>query len=279
MKNNRFASGVSLRLAMVAFAVVLFCAGCANGGMAVETEATPYVQAPEVSTVFQLTGNYTDNYAGDHRITSSAWESFGCIKTVISYDNTAKSFIYQEAINAACFNQGKYGKVYWTTIQSDGSFYMCENVYGKNSASEAQGDASPPSSANPSTGGCGGFSWSQMTRNIDIIGNYTDNYAGSHAITRTAWTSFGCAKTIVSFDNTSRTFIYQEANNAACYNQGKFGKVYWTTIQSNGNFYSCENVYGKNSAAEAQNDSAPPSATDPANAGCGGFSWSLMSRN
>ncbi|HNL10659.1 MAG TPA: hypothetical protein PKM44_09120, partial [Turneriella sp.] len=68
-------------------------------------------------------------------------------------------------------------------------------------------------------------------------------------------------------------------NNAACYNQGKFGKVYWTTVQSNGNFYSCENVYGKNSAAEAQNDTTPPSSTDPANGGCGGFSWSLMSRN
>lgn len=268
-----------LRLMGFCLLTALEVAGCANGAIEVKPEPTPAVQPPGSGTGFSLVGNYTDNYAGDHRFTATAWESFGCTKTVVSYDNTTRSFIYQEALSASCFNQGKYGKVYWTTIQANGSFFLCENVYGKNSAAEAQNDSAPPSETNPATSGCGGFSWSQMTRNIDVIGNYTDNYAGSHAITKTAWTSFGCGKNIISFDNSARSFIYQEDADPDCYNQGKYGKVYWTEIQANGNFYSCENVYGKNSAAEAQNDSAPPSAADPANGGCGGFSWSLMSRN
>lgn len=226
----------------------------------------------------QIIGNFTDNYSGTYVIAQMSWENYGCVKTIISYDNAARSLIYQEAMNAACYNQGKFGKIYWTQVQGNGSFYHCENVYGKSTPAAAASDASPPAPANLTTG-CGSFAWSSMTRNnLQIIGSYTDNYAGTHAITQTSWTNYGCPKTIVGYDNNARTFIYQEAMNAACYNQGKFGKVYWTVVQGNGNFNYCENVYAKDSAADASKDSNPP-ATGNLATGCGGFSWSGMTKN
>ena len=113
---------------------------------------------------------------------------------------------------------------------------------------------------------------------LEIIGNYVDNFAGTYAITADSWLNFGCKKSIIASSNETRTLVYQEAYNAACYNQGKFGKIYWIAPQAIGNFYHCESVYNKNTFDEANNDASPPSTANPGSTGCGGFSWSYMTK-
>ncbi len=110
--------------------------------------------------------------------------------------------------------------------------------------------------------------------NLEIAGNWVDNYSTNNTITDVNWITdgqFGFTTTILEHNNNEN---YLFSNNKYGY-----GKTVWTEIEDeNGSnvFYQCGIVNSKTSLQEAKDDTTTADATDPANSGCGSFSWTKM---
>jgi hypothetical protein len=105
---------------------------------------------------------------------------------------------------------------------------------------------------------------------IEVAGEWDDNFGGMTTITATQWS----ADAIVEFDNDKNIALIHVAATDM-YNPNKFARYAWTE-PTDGGFYLCMEVFGKDTLAEAKDDAATSDATDPENAGCGGFSWTKM---
>ena len=114
---------------------------------------------------------------------------------------------------------------------------------------------------------------------LEIIGEWKDNYETSHSITQGAWNQMGegwfLNETIVKFDNETNMLITQNAANATS-NPGKFNKTIWIEI-INDAFYSCTVIFSKDTLAEVETSTESGDSSDPGNSGCGGAPWSKLS--
>ena len=114
------------------------------------------------------------------------------------------------------------------------------------------------------------------TADIEIAGTYTDNFGGGHVIDDTSWTQTGFGTSVFhisQYDNDSNFAIAQ--NDAANeYNPSLFSRFDWTT-DSSGQLWFCQTAYDAATAADAL-ATAAADTTDPATAGCGGFSWTML---
>jgi hypothetical protein len=151
----------------------------------------------------------------------------------------------------------------------------------------ATSSSSPESSGDPdggsSSGTEGGSSDSGSDGSSDsgsetaaeslaIIGDWIDGFGGTHAISETEWVqTYGRDSflyTIDHFDNAAEVVIAQSQDDDG------WARYDWTYVDAQ--LYYCQTAFGLDSAAEAD---ATPRAddSDPATAGCGGFSWSSLS--
>ena len=105
---------------------------------------------------------------------------------------------------------------------------------------------------------------------IELVGLYASNFGFSEAITETKW---GTA-TIVEFDNAMNFAITQQPADDQ-FNPSKFSKIVWTE-PANGFFWYCTVEFGKDTADDAKGTTMTADSTDPANGGCGGFSWTRL---
>ncbi len=119
-----------------------------------------------------------------------------------------------------------------------------------------------------------GDTGSPTAEGLAIAGSYDDAFGTHHEIDETTWVqTFGAYDPYVfairAYDNAERVVIAQndEAND---YSGGLWSRFDW--VESGGHLYICQSAYGAATEAEAE---ATPRAddADPANAGCGGFSW------
>ena len=121
--------------------------------------------------------------------------------------------------------------------------------------------------------GCGSES------ELEIIGEWKDNYETSHSITQGAWSQAGegwsLNEIIVKFDNDTNIVITQNAPDATS-NPGKFNKTIWTDISDNV-FYSCTLVFSKDTLAELESVTESADSSDPENSGCNNYPWSKLS--
>jgi hypothetical protein len=106
---------------------------------------------------------------------------------------------------------------------------------------------------------------------LEIEGEWTDDFMGTHSITATSWTQTLGMDTFVyaiaDWDNTADTLVAQDEGDDT------WSKFQWTEA-SDGVFY-CQTAFGEASREEA--DAAPAAdATDPANGGCSTFPWTLL---
>ena len=138
---------------------------------------------------------------------------------------------------------------------------------------------------------------------LGINGSWSDNFGGSHEIaggksfaggTSGNWKqtfSSGSVtnSSVVEFDNSSKTVYLKTPDEpnafADCNGNGTKGetgvecyhKNVWT-VTADGSTYYCQIVYNKASLADAKADTAQADASDPANSGCGGFSWTKLTK-
>jgi len=106
-----------------------------------------------------ISGTYVDQFSTTQTVTSSTWsDSFADVFHIAEFSNASDYAIAQnDAANA--FNANLWSRFDWTMYA--GRLYYCQTAY--NAASQAAAEATAPANAtNPTTGGCGGFSWTRL---------------------------------------------------------------------------------------------------------------------
>lgn len=121
-----------------------------------------------------LNGGWADPYAA-HDIQASKtaaggasghWNQSGSgnttYATVVEFDNGSR-VLYKDV--TGCTVTGwcttGYSRVVWA--YSGGNLYVCDVNYGKATLAEAKADPTTVDSTSPGTGGCGSYTWTQMT--------------------------------------------------------------------------------------------------------------------
>lgn len=108
---------------------------------------------------------------------------------------------------------------------------------------------------------------------LEIEGNYVDQWGNTIAITSDTLTLAGMGRyNIADFDNAAN-WVVAENDAANEYFPGMWSRFDWT--EHDGNLYLCQIAYADESL-EAAKDTEAPDASDPANAGCGGFGWTVL---
>ncbi|HWP05218.1 MAG TPA: hypothetical protein VNN72_05725 [Polyangiaceae bacterium] len=75
---------------------------------------------------------------------------------------------------------------------------------------------------------------------------------------------------ITSFDNATNTVILEDPS-------GKFNRWQWTDVDGDA-FYYCMVAFNLDSAEDAENSTETADDSDPENSGCGGFSWTKLTK-
>ena len=123
--------------------------------------AFPWTQMPQGS--IDVKGLYLDAFGGSHAITQTLWDQSDAIFTflfhIIEADNSL-GYLLAENDAANSFNPGFFSRFYWTTYLDN--LYYCQDVFNAASPDDARA-ATPPDATDPTAGGCGGFSWTNLT--------------------------------------------------------------------------------------------------------------------
>ena len=123
------------------------------------------------------------------------------------------------------------------------------------------------------SGGCAGFAWTRMVPAIEIAGSWDDSFGGSQQITSFLWTQGAYLFHIQQYDNDAKWAVAEnDASNE--YNAGLFSRFDWHWDAA-GDLWYCQTAYDAASAEDALSADAPDSS-DLETAGCGGFSWTMM---
>ena len=223
------------------------------------------VATPEDLT---LTGSYVDNWGTEHTIDNDLWIQGSSAFQIISYDNETGTIIAQND-SANEYNPDLWSRFDWATV--DGQLWYCQTAYA--AETEEAAIATPEADAtSPAEAGCGGFSWTQLNEPLAIRGDYGDSWGGEHTITQTSWVSGGASYTISQFDNEAQFIIAQNGDDNE-YNPGLWSRFDWAAV--NGDLWYCQTAYDAESEDAALATEAAD-ATNPAEAGCGGFGWTQL---
>ena len=110
---------------------------------------------------------------------------------------------------------------------------------------------------------------------IAVAGAWVDNFGSNHIISNTSWDSFDAETPVAltAYDNTGMWAVGQNAPDDA-YNPDLWSRFDWHWDDA-GQLWYCQTAFGAESE-QAALDTAPADATDVANSGCSGFSWSSL---
>lgn len=117
-----------------------------------------------VQSDLEITGSYTDGWGGDHEISNDTWSQYSgsTVFHLSQYDNANNVAIGQnDAANE--YNPELWSRFDWTT-DGAGQLWYCQTAYAAASEADALATAAADGS-DPSTSGCGGFSWTSLTLN------------------------------------------------------------------------------------------------------------------
>jgi hypothetical protein len=106
-----------------------------------------------------IAGEYTDNFGGEHAITSAEWLSGDSVFHVSAFDNE-EQWVLARNDQENEFSPCLWSRFDWT--ESDGKLYFCQSAFDADSLAAAAAVLRPDTTA-PSTRGCGGeFAWSEL---------------------------------------------------------------------------------------------------------------------
>jgi hypothetical protein len=133
--------------------------GAGNGGAGTETSAgSGNDGGSEGLDPLVIAGEYTDNFGGDHTITSAEWLSGGFAFNISAFDNEEQWVLARNDQENAVF-PCLWSRFDWT--ESDGKLYFCQSAFAAESVEAAAAVLRPDTTA-PSTRGCGAFAWSEL---------------------------------------------------------------------------------------------------------------------
>ncbi|MBA2663256.1 MAG: hypothetical protein H0U74_13265 [Bradymonadaceae bacterium] len=108
--------------------------------------------------MIEVSGTWTTSFGGTEIITAERWD----LTDIVTFDNTARWAVTQNDADAE-FSPGKFNRFVWTPLVND-SFYYCWADFALDSAELAESSDAEVDATNPDEDGCGGFSWTKMTR-------------------------------------------------------------------------------------------------------------------
>lgn len=230
---------------------------------------------------YRFSGSFTDNYAGKHFLTQTAWQLkddyTNQTDTIVKINGVSRYLVIQKSASDT-FNPSKYQKVVYVA-NSDGSFYTCTlSPFDSATAAAAEAITDTSDRANPAAGGCSGFSWTKISPvTSPILGNWRDTYSGKHSIGLTTWTvDFGTPATdaVVRYNAIDGYVIIQKPADDG-FNPSKFQKIVLT--QFSGAWYFCTlSPFNSGSADLAAAIADNTTKTSPGTGGCGGFAWTQL---
>jgi len=242
----------------------------------------PAVEAEEQGDLLIL-GEYADNWGSYHSVTAATWTTGyapnAAVFHIETYSNDAEYLIAENDADNA-FAAGLWSRFDWT--EDGGDLYYCQTAF--DAASAADAETTEPADDGDLVEGCGGFGWTQLIAgglpDLAIVGNYTDDFGDSHAISSDQWLqSFSSGDTLTFaielYDNHEQ-FIVAENGDDDLYNAGLFSRFDWTW-DADSILYYCQSAFDAETADDAE-ATARPDDSDPASAGCGvsSFAWTSL---
>ena len=107
---------------------------------------------------------------------------------------------------------------------------------------------------------------------IAVAGTWTSNFGGMETITSTSWNG----TPIIEFDNDANVAYTQNAADAS-WGANQFNKLVWSGLTDNSVYY-CTVDFGLDTLAAAKTSTKTADSSDPDNSGCGGFSWTKLTK-
>lgn len=135
--------GTTLSIAM-AFALT----GCGDD------DSTP---SSENTDEIEIEGSWSSNFGGTEDISSTSWSG----SQITTFDNE-ENFAVTQSPDDSQYNPGKYNRNVWTE-PADGVFFYCTVDFGLDSEADALATTADADASDPENGGCGGFSWTQLS--------------------------------------------------------------------------------------------------------------------
>jgi hypothetical protein len=137
-------------------AITLLAAGCAKD------EGLDANAPANTTTGIEIEGTWGSSFGGTETISDDAWASGDFVTIIADYSNSENVAVTLNSDDAE-FNPGKYNRIVWTEI-ADGSFHYCTTDFGLETLEDAQAASTVPDASDPDNSGCGGFSWTKLTR-------------------------------------------------------------------------------------------------------------------
>lgn len=219
----------------------------------------------QLFTAIEVYGTWSSPWS-DETIVTGDWNG----NSIVEFDNESNYAIAQSPTDDL-YTPNQFSKLVWTEI-ADGSFWYCTVDYGKDTADEARDTKNEADASDPANSGCGGFAWTRLSPPIEVGGAWSSLW-GDESVSSRSWNG----NAIVEYDNVANVAITQSPADDL-YTPNQFSKIVWTEIADNA-FWYCTVDYGKDTADQAKNSVNVADDSDPANGGCGGFSWTELMRN
>jgi hypothetical protein len=214
----------------------------------------------------EVIGTWESQFGGDFVITKTTWDT----ATVREYSN-ATNTAYVQNPATDMFNPNKFAKNVWTNTV-DGNFYYCTIDFGFETLDAAKASTKVADSTNPGQSGCGGFPWTKLLTPVEVRGTYTSNFGGMETITSTSWSGTEIVKA-----SNANNYVVLYSDAEAPFNPNTFAKVVWTEPVG-GSFHYCFVDFGRTTLMAAETTTKTADATNPDVGGCGGFSWTKLTR-
>lgn len=110
------------------------------------------------------------------------------------------------------------------------------------------------------------------TESLDLVGDYTTNFDGTFTVTESTIDDGLGTYAVLNFDNDAGWVVVQNDSDNG-FNPDLYSRFDWAEV--GGQLYVCQVTFDSASEEDAT-DVAPADASDPANDGCGGFSWTAI---
>jgi hypothetical protein len=224
--------------------------------------------------VIDILGTFSDFWGGTQIITETTWsDGYGFVFNISQIDNEMGYLLAQNDMgnNDIYENDEDFGglwsKFQWT-LNENGGLYYCQSIYNASSEEDAMGANADPADLEM---GCGGFGWTELRTQLDLNGDYIDNFGTPHNINAFTWMINTSMFHILESSNDEDWAVAQ--NDAVySYDPDMYSKFEWMT-DAEGVTYYCQTAYNATSPEEAKAAMADKADLET---GCGGFSWSSL---
>jgi hypothetical protein len=215
-----------------------------------------------------ISDGWDDAWGGGHVIDAFGWHSEGADYAIYAADDAAGWLVAKNGAGND-WNPGLWSRFDWTWNAD--ALYYCQTGYAE--ATEADALAKAAADSGNLSAGCGGFSWTELRAMLSINGEWADGWGGTHDINAFAWTS-GSSRYDITQAHDEESWLVAQNADTNDWSPSLWSRFDWTWDGA-GQLWFCQTAYAAATEADAvSTPAADPS--DPANSGCGGFSWSSM---